>query len=57
MMHDTPPNRNIDTNYLETTANLRVTIMNEKLDIEQICTPLEQMGWIIESAWIEEEED
>ena len=47
----------MDTNYLETTAQLRVTIMNEKLDIDQICKPLENMGWIIEHAWIEEEED
>ena len=47
----------MDTNYLETTAQLRVTIMNEKLDIDQICTPLEQMGWIIESAFIEQEEN
>ena len=41
---------------METTANIRVTIMNEYLDIDQICSPLEERGWIIENAFIETEE-
>ena len=42
---------------METIANIRVSIMNEELDINEICSPLEERGWIIESAFIEQVED
>ena len=39
-----------------TKATIRVEIWNEELNIDEICDPLEERGWIIRSAFIEDED-
>ena len=39
----------------ETTAKIQVTILDEHLTIDDICEPLENMGWLINYAAILEE--
>ncbi len=40
----------------EINATINVQILNEDLTIDDICSPLEEQGWMIQSAWIIEEE-
>ena len=39
----------------ETTAKIQVTIFDEDLTIDEICEPLENLGWLIIWAAIIEE--
>ena len=41
----------------EITATIQVTIMNEDLTLDDICQPLEDQGWVIDSAYIHREEN
>ena len=45
---------NTDSAMKWTDAHIEVSIP-EEIDIDEICAPLEQMGWCIENAWIVEE--
>ena len=36
-------------------ATIRVEVWGEDLDIDEICDPLEERGWMIRSAFIEDE--
>ena len=38
-----------------TKATIKVEIWNEELDIDEICQPLEDQGWMIRCAFIEDE--
>ena len=39
-----------------TKATIKVECWNEELDIDAICEPLEDRGWIINCAYIEDED-
>ena len=41
----------------EINATINVKIFDEELTIDEICSPLEEQGWCIQSAWIVEEEE
>ena len=41
----------------EINATINVTIWDEDLTIDDICSPLEAEGWVIQSAFIREEEE
>ena len=41
----------------EINATINVKILDEDLTIDDICSPLEEQGWMIQSAWIKEEEE
>jgi len=40
----------------EITATIEVSISDEDLSIDEICQPLEDKGWCINSAYIHQEE-
>ena len=39
-----------------TKATIKVEVLDEELDIDEICEPLEERGWMIHYAFIEDDD-